>query len=91
MDKEYRKLELDKVLRLLSEEAQSDECREKCLNIEPVFDIDGCRELLKRTDDAFTLSSKFGTPRFSKIKNVCKSADRASGGAVLSSIKILSE
>ena len=89
MNKEYRKLELDKVLRLLSEEAQSDECRENCLNIEPVFDVEGCRALLKRTDDAFTLSSKFGTPRFSKIKNICKSADRASGGAVLSLRELL--
>ena len=89
MNKEYRKLELDKVLRLLSDEAQSDECRENCLNIEPVFDVDGCRELLKRTDDAFILSSKFGTPRFSKIKNVCKSADRAGGGAVLSLRELL--
>lgn len=89
MNKEYKKLELDKVLMLLSEEAWSDECKEQCLKIEPVFDPEECRILLKKTDDAFILSSKFGTPRFSKIKNVCKSVKRAFDGAVLSLRELL--
>ena len=42
MKKEYIKLELDKVLALLSEEAWSNECREQCLEIEPVFDLEEC-------------------------------------------------
>lgn len=89
MNKEYKKLELDKVLKLLSEQAWSDECKEQCLKIRPVFDIKESRELLKRTDDAFVLSSKFGTPRFSNIKNVCGSAKRASDGATLSLRELL--
>ncbi len=89
MNKEYKKLELDKVLKLLSEEAHSDECREMCLKIEPVFDYERCRELLKKTDDAFVLSGKFGTPRFSKIKNICSSVSKAAGGAVLSLRELL--
>lgn len=89
MNKEYKKLELDKILTLLSEEAHSDDCVAECLGIEPVFEAEKCRELLKQTDDAFTLSSKFGTPRFSKIKNICSSAARASGGAVLSLRELL--
>ncbi len=89
MNKEYKKLELDKVLNLLSEEAWSDECKAKCLNIQPVFDIDRCRAELKKTDDAFVLSSKFGTPRFSNIKNVCAGIKKASGGALLSLRELL--
>lgn len=89
MNKEYKKLELDKVLKLLSEQAWSDECKGQCLKIRPVFDVKESRELLKKTDDAFVLSSKFGTPRFSKIKNVCGSAKRASDGATLSLRELL--
>lgn len=89
MNKEYKKLELDKVLKLLSEQAWSDECKGQCLKIRPVFDVKESRELLKKTDDAFVLSSKFGTPRFSNIKNVCGSAKRASDGATLSLRELL--
>lgn len=89
MNKEYKKLELDKVLALLSDEAWSDECKEQCLKIQPVFEEDLCREQLKNTDDAFVLSSKFGTPRFSKIKNVCGSAKRAGDGSMLSLRELL--
>lgn len=89
MNKEYKKLELDKVLKLLAEQAWSDECKEQCLKIRPVFDVKESRELLKKTDDAFVLSSKFGTPRFSNIKNVCGSAKRASDGATLSLRELL--
>lgn len=89
MNKEYKKLELDKVLALLSAEAWSDECKEQCLKIQPVFEEEQCREQLKKTDDAFVLSSKFGTPRFGKIKNVCGSAKRASDGAMLSLRELL--
>lgn len=89
MKKEYKKLELDKVLALLAEEAWSNECKEQCLKIEPIFDPELCREQLKKTDDAFVLSSKFGTPRFSNIKNVCGSIKRASDGAMLSLRELL--
>lgn len=89
MNKEYKKLELDKILRLLSEEAWSSECKEQCLKIEPVFDPEECRALLKKTDDAFVLSSKFGTPRFSNIKNVRASVKKASDGAMLSLRELL--
>lgn len=89
MNKEYKKLELDKVLTLLSENAWSDVCKEQCLKTEPIFDLEHCRRELKKTDDAFVLSSKFGTPRFSNIKDVCGSVKRAYGGATLSLRELL--
>lgn len=89
MNKEYKKLELDKVLTLLSENAWSDVCKEQCLKTEPIFDLEQCRRELKKTDDAFVLSSKFGTPRFSNIKDVCGSVKRAYGGATLSLRELL--
>ncbi|MCH5323575.1 MAG: endonuclease MutS2 [Eubacterium sp.] len=84
MRKEYKKLELDKILALLAEHAVCDACKEKILKIKPFTDIDEVKTEIKKTDDAFTLSSKFGTPRFFNIKDICFSAKRASQGASLS-------
>ena len=48
MRKEYKKLELDKILALLSEHAVSDACREKISNIRPEYDIDTVRAEIKK-------------------------------------------
>lgn len=89
MKKEYKKLELDKVLTLLSEQAYCDVCKEEILKITPSFDIDTVKSEMAKTGDAFTLSSKFGTPRFFNIKDVCFSAKRASQGSTLSLRELL--
>lgn len=89
MKKEYRKLELDKILALLSEQAYCDACKEKILKIKPCFDIDTVKQEIQKTDDAFTLSSKFGTPRFYNIKDICFSAKRAAQGSSLSLRELL--
>ena len=44
---------------------------------------------LKKTDDAYVLSSKYGTPRFYNIKNVSFSAHRAQQGSSLSLRELL--
>lgn len=89
MKKEYKKLELDKVLILLSEQAYCDVCKEEILKITPSFDIDTVKSEIAKTGDAFTLSSKFGTPRFFNIKDVCFSAKRAAQGSTLSLRELL--
>lgn len=89
MRKEYKKLELDKILTLLSQEAYCDACKEKILKIKPCFDIDTVREEISKTGDAFTLSAKFGTPRFFNIKDIAFSAKRAGQGATLSLRELL--
>ena len=73
MNKYYKKLELDKILELLAEQTYSDACREKALKLKPSFDEEEIRTELKKTDDAFKLSAKFGTPRFRKIKDLSMS------------------
>ena len=89
MKNDYKKLELDKILTLLSEQAWSDGCKEAVTKLEPMYRINDIRDELHKTDDAFTLSSKFGTPRFSRIKDVCDSVKRAGSGAVLSLRELL--
>ncbi len=85
----YKKLELDKILLLLSNEAWSDIAKENVLKITPQYDIDTIKKELKKTDDAYTLSAKFGTPRFYNMKSVSFSAKRAQQGASLSLRELL--
>ena len=85
----YKKLELDKILAILSDEAWSDIAKENILKIKPEYDIDVIKKELKKTDDAFVFSSKFGTPRFYNMKSVSSSVRRAQQGAALSLRELL--
>lgn len=89
MNKYYKKLELDKILELLAEQTYSDGCREKAVKLEPLSGVDNIRAELKKTDDAFTLSAKFGTPRFRQIKDLSGSLKRAESGSMLSFRELL--
>ncbi len=89
MNKYYKKLELDKILELLAEQTYSDTCREKALKIKPSFDEGEIRLELQKTNDAFNLSAKFGTPRFRKIKDIGMSLRRCKNGSALSFRELL--
>ncbi|MCL2698488.1 MAG: endonuclease MutS2, partial [Oscillospiraceae bacterium] len=89
MTNNHKKLELDKILRLLSEQAWSDGCKAKIAELEPLYRLGDIRDELQKTDDAFTLSAKFGTPRFSRVKDVCDNVKRAGSGASLSLRELL--
>ncbi|MCL2634460.1 MAG: endonuclease MutS2 [Oscillospiraceae bacterium] len=89
MKKDYVKLELDKVMKLLSDEAYSAACREKIAEIEPLYDVRKIREGVQKTADAFRLSAKLGTPRFSDIKDPGEAARRAEQGGSLSLRELL--
>ena len=89
MNKYYKKLELDKILELLANETVSDFCREKALKIAPARDFDTIKQELQKTDDAFTLSAKFGTPNFRKIPEISASLKRAETGSSLSFRELL--
>lgn len=89
MNKYYKKLELDKILELLAEQTASDGCREAALKLSPKTDFETITRELQKTDDAFTLSAKFGTPAFRKIKDVSGSLKRAKTGSMLSFRELL--
>lgn len=89
MNKYYKKLELDKILELLANETVSDYCREKALKIAPARDFATIKQELQKTDDAFTLSAKFGTPHFRKIPEISASLKRAETGSSLSFRELL--
>lgn len=89
MNKYYKKLELDKILELLAEQSSSDSCRDKALKLSPSFDEAEIRRELQKTNDAFTLSAKFGTPRFRRIKDISFSLRRCKSGSALSFRELL--
>lgn len=89
MNKYYKKLELDKILELLAEQTASDGCREAALKLSPKTDFETITRELQKTDDAFQLSAKFGTPGFRKIKDVSGSLKRAQTGSMLSFRELL--
>lgn len=89
MNKHYKTLELHKILDMLSEQAGNDETRRMIADLEPETDIDKVKESLKKTEDAFELSVKFGTPPFYNFKDVRGSLQRAQSGSSLSLRELL--
>ena len=89
MNKHYKTLELHKILDMLSEQAGNDETRCMIAELEPETDIGKVKESLKKTEDAFELSVKFGTPPFYSFKDVRGSLQRAQSGSSLSLRELL--
>lgn len=89
MNKFFKKLELDKILELLAEQTTSDDCRERALKLRPAGSFEDMARELAKTDDAFTMSAKFGTPAFRRIKDISGSLKRAETGSMLSFRELL--
>ncbi|MCL2036056.1 MAG: endonuclease MutS2 [Oscillospiraceae bacterium] len=89
MNRCHKKLELDKILLLLADEAYSDACRERIGRLNPLDEPSEVADELNKTGDAFRLSAKLGTPRFSNIKEPGESVKRASQGGSLSLRELL--
>lgn len=89
MNKHFKALEYDKILDLLSRECSFADSRETAINIKPAFKKETADILLKETDDAFCLSSKFGTPSFGSLVNITSPLKRAQAGAGMSALELL--
>lgn len=83
MDKNYRALELDKILEMVANETTCEDAAEQARGIKPVFTAAEARYLLEETDAAFVLMAKFGAPSFSGLKNVTNALRRAQAGGGL--------
>ena len=70
MDKNYRALELDKILEMVAKEATCPDAAELARAIQPVYTAAEARHLLEETDAAFVLMAKFGAPSFYGLQNV---------------------
>ncbi|MDO4743244.1 MAG: endonuclease MutS2 [bacterium] len=85
----YKKLELDKILLMLSAETTIKDASDLALQIQPSFDIDEVGRRLSETDEAFVLSAKFGAPSFGSVSGIKGSVKRALDGGVLNMSELL--
>ena len=83
MDKNYRALELDKILEMLAQETTCADAAEKAALIAPVHTATQAQQLLEETDAAYVLTAKFGAPSFYGMKNITNALRRAQAGGGL--------
>ena len=83
MDKNYRALELDKILEMVAKEATCPDAAELARAIQPVYTAAEAQHLLEETDAAFVLMAKFGAPSFYGLQNVTNALRRAQAGGGL--------
>ena len=83
-EKYLKALELDKVLDMLAQETCCPAARDLALSIRPETDLDEVLRSLKRTDDAFSLTLRFGTPSFITLTDPTPRLKVAMAGGTLS-------
>lgn len=83
MDKNYRALELDKILEMVAKETTCEDGAALARSIKPAYTPGEVRRLLEETDAAFVLMAKFGAPSFTGMKNVTNALRRAQAGGGL--------
>ena len=89
MLKDYKSLELDKILQQLANETTCANAAALAAEIEPDTDLKHVARLLQETDDAFVLMAKFGAPSFYGMTNVTNALRRAQAGGVLNLPELL--
>lgn len=89
MQKHYRALELDKILKMLAGETACDDAAALALQLIPSHSLSEVQRLLKETDEAHTLMARFGAPSFGGLKNVSNSLRRAEAGGTLTMAELL--
>jgi len=82
-------LELHKVLAMLSDMAENAETKRMISELSPLSELDEVKRELAKTDQAFRLSVKQGTPSFYNFKDIRGSVKRAQSGASLSLRELL--
>ncbi len=89
MNKHCISLELDKILKMLSDTASSADAKQKALEIKPQSDYFEVLSLLDKTEAAHILIAKFGAPSFGGLQNVNNALSRAAAGGSLSAGELL--
>lgn len=89
MNKHYISLELDKILKILSDTASSADAKERASEIVPMSDFFEVQRLLDQTEAAYIFIAKFGAPSFGGLVNVNNALSRAAAGGSLSAGELL--
>ncbi|MBR6761796.1 MAG: endonuclease MutS2 [Oscillospiraceae bacterium] len=86
---DYMTLELHKILEALAKEAANERAKQLALSLRPDGDLLRVRHELQKTEDAFQLSVRFGSPPFYSFDEVCAAIRRTSSGARVSLHELL--
>lgn len=89
-NKSIDKLELNKVLELLAQCANSSDGKAACLKLKPVSDLQDVNRLLNETSAAVGISFTHGYPAFFGLQDVSDSLERAHMGGSLLTKELLS-
>ena len=89
MNRDYRSLELDKVLEMLAGETGCEDAALLARQLEPADNLSEARRLMQETGDAYQLMARFGSPSFAQLKNTTNALRRAAAGASLSLRELL--
>lgn len=89
MQRHYRALELDKILKLLAAETACEDAAELAVRLTPSVSLSEVQRLLTDTDEAHSLMARFGAPSFGGLKNVTNSLRRAEAGGTLNMAELL--
>lgn len=88
-EKNYELLELNAVLKLLSEQASLSSAKDAALSLRPFSDVETVISELEKTDEAFVLSAKYAAPSFGSPANPSGILARCDVGAVLTMRELL--
>ena len=89
LHKYHKTLELDKILIRLAEMTCCEEAAAMARGLEPETSLGRVRTELEKTDGAFILSSRYGTPSFAKLHNPEIDLKRCESGASLNNRELL--
>ncbi len=89
LSQDYITLELHKVLESLANEAANERTKHLARSLVPDNDLQRVRRELQKTEDAFSLSVRFGTPPFYAFDDVCAAVRRTTSGARISLRELL--
>jgi len=88
-EKSLLKLELDRVLEMLSGCAGSIGGKEACMKLQPTSDLEDVDMLLEQTTAAYDLCTRKGNPVFGDVSDVSASLERANLGGSLQPKELL--
>ncbi len=83
MERDYRALELDKILDRLAAETCCEGAADLARSLRPATDLALVQRLVDETDDACRLMAGYGSPSFGRLSNVTNALRRAEAGASL--------
>lgn len=87
--RDYKALELEKVLEMLATHTACPDAREIALSLKPENSLEMAQSLLNQTQSAHMMLARFGGPAFGGLKNVNNALSRADAGSTLSMKELL--